>query len=194
MMPDEATSALNQAVTSLNNGKYDLAIEKCGEAIRRRHAYAAAFYMRAIACRAKADHDRAAADFEQAMRLALAGSIVGLKETLRWELGEPTGFHNRGSAYHNERDYGRAINNYSEAIRLDPKHAAAFLNRGVALQTRDRNNPYGKKYDERFGGVPDCDRAMADYRMVLSLDADYTVKRIARAGLDQLSAQSAPGR
>jgi tetratricopeptide (TPR) repeat protein len=194
MMPGEATSALNQGVMLVNNGKYDLAIEKCSEALARRHAYAAAFYMRAIAHRAKANHDRAAADFEQALRLAPAGSIAGLKETLRWELGEPTGFHNRGSAYHNERDYDRAINNYSEAIRLDPKHAAAFLNRGVALQTRDRNNPYGKNYDERFGGVPDCDRAMADYRMVLSLNADYTVKRIAWAGLDRLSAQGAPGR
>jgi tetratricopeptide (TPR) repeat protein len=192
-MTNEATGALNHAVMSLNNGKYDLAIEKCSEALGFRHADAAAFYMRAIAYRAKADHDRAAADFEQAMRLAPTGSIAGFKEALRWELGEPTGFHNRGSAFHNERDYGRAINNYSEAIRLDPKHAAAFLNRGVALQTRDRNNPYAKKYDER-GGVPDCDRAIADYRMVLSLDADYTAKRIARAGLDRLLAQGAPAR
>jgi hypothetical protein len=30
--------------------------------------------------------------------------------------------------------------------------------------------------------------------MVLSLNADYTVKRIAWAGLDRLSAQGAPGR
>ena len=31
-----------------------------------------------------------------------------------------------GSAYHNEGDLSRAINNYSEAIRLDPGHVGAL--------------------------------------------------------------------
>jgi tetratricopeptide (TPR) repeat protein len=190
-MSDEATIALNQAVTCLNNGSYDLAIEKCGEAIRRHGADAAAFYLRAVAHRASGDYARASADVGEARRLAPAGAIAGLKETLGWQLGNAIGFYNRGSAYHNERDYDRAINNYSEAVRLDRAYTAAHLGRAVAFETRDRNNPHGKRYDERYGGEPDCDRAMRDYRMVLALDADAAAKRIAKAGLDRLLAQEA---
>ena len=192
MTTDAAAGALGQGTSLLNNGAYDLAIAKCNEAIRLDRAHAAAFYVRAIAYRAKSDYARAAADFAQAMKLSLSGSIADLKESLRWELRDATAFFNRGSAYHNEGDLSRAINNYSEAIRLDPKHVAALLNRGVAFQQRDRNNPAGTNYDERYGGVPDCDRAIDDYRKVLALDADPTARQIAQAGLDKLLAAWVP--
>jgi tetratricopeptide (TPR) repeat protein len=191
MMSNEATSALKQAVTCLNNGKYDLAIEKCGEAIRRHGADAAAFYLRAVAHRANGDYARASADVGEARRLAPAGAIAGFKEALGWQLGNAIGFYNRGSAYHNERDHDRAINNYTEAIRLDRAYAAACLGRAVAFETRDRNNPRSKRYDERYPAEPDCDRAMRDYRMVLALDANAAARRIAKAGLDRLLAQEA---
>ena len=63
-----------------------------------------------------------------------------------------------------------------------------FLIAAVALQERDRNNPRSWNYDERFSSVPDCHRAIDDYRQVLSLDADSTAKLIAQAGLDTLLA------
>ena len=192
MATDAAAGALRQAVTLLNNGAYDLAIAKCNEAIRLDRAHGAAFYMRAIAHRAKADYARAAADFTQATKLSSTGSVADFKESMRWELRDATAFFNRGSAYHNEGDYDRAINNYSEAIKLDPQHVAALLNRGVAYQRRDRNNPAGQNYDERYGGVPDCDRAMDDYRKVLALDADPTARQIAQTGLDKLKAAWVP--
>jgi tetratricopeptide (TPR) repeat protein len=194
MMSSEATSALNQAVTSLNNGSYDLAIEKCSAAIRCHGADAAAFYLRAVAHQANGDYARTSVDVGEARRLAPAGAIASFKEALGWRLGNAIGFYNRGGAYHNERDYDRAINNYSEAIRLDRAYAAAYLGRAVAFETRDRNNPHGKRYDERYPAEPDCDRAMRDYRVVLALDADAAARRIAKAGLDRLLAQEAPER
>ncbi len=42
-------------------------------------------------------------------------------------------FNNRGNAYASKRDYDRAIRDYTEALRLNPKYAAAFRNRGRAL-------------------------------------------------------------
>jgi tetratricopeptide (TPR) repeat protein len=39
-------------------------------------------------------------------------------------------FNNRGAAYGKKGDSRRAIANYNEAIRLEPKHALAFCNRG----------------------------------------------------------------
>ena len=43
-----------------------------------------------------------------------------------------------------------------------------------------------------IGGVPDCDRAIDDYRKVLALDADDTARRIAQGGLDKFTAAWVP--
>jgi tetratricopeptide (TPR) repeat protein len=177
----------DQGVSDLNNGEYDSAIENFGKAIGFDTKYAAAFYMRAIACRAKGDYRSATADFNRAMKHALPRSVVDVKDTLAWKLGNAVAFFNRGIAFHNEGDHDRAINNYSEAIRLRPGWAAAFLARGMAFKERDRNNPRSSAYDERYGGVPDCDRAADDLEKVLSLDSDAATRRICRAALDELT-------
>jgi tetratricopeptide (TPR) repeat protein len=187
--------ALGQAVTFLDEGRYDLAIERCCEAIRRNGADPAPLLLRAIAHRARGDDSQAVSDFAAAMRLAPAGAGLDIKETLRWEAGEPVAFFNRACAYHNERDYARAINNYSEAIKLAPGHVMALLNRGLAFQTRDANNPHKMGYNERYSGVPDCDRAMDDYHAVLSRGSDAAACRIAAERIDQLNAAGpAPAR
>jgi tetratricopeptide (TPR) repeat protein len=190
IMTNEAADAIARAVMLLNNAAYVSAIKACDDAIGRNRGCAAAFYMRALARRAEGDHARAADDFGQGAALAPAGSLA-------WAANDATALYHRGSAYHNERDLDRAINNYSAAIKLDPRFARALLNRAVALQARDRNNPRGKNYDERFGGVPDCERAIDDYRAVLSLDADDGTKRSRQADgsehLRWLAARAPPG-
>src|SRR6185503_12769589 len=55
-------------------------------------------------------------------------------------------YYNRGLAYYDKGDDDRAIADYNEAIRLDPKYAQALFNRG---------NAYYQKGDD--------DRAIADY-------------------------------
>jgi tetratricopeptide (TPR) repeat protein len=62
----------------------------------------------------------------------------------------------RGVEYGEKNDLDRAIAEFSEAIRLDPKHALAFYNRGKA---------YGLKKD--------YDRAIADYTEAIRLDPGY---------------------
>lgn len=45
-------------------------------------------------------------------------------------------FYNRALAYENKEDYERAIADYSEAIRLNPKDAEAHFYRGLARQRK----------------------------------------------------------
>jgi tetratricopeptide (TPR) repeat protein len=40
-------------------------------------------------------------------------------------------YNNRGSAYHDKGNTNRAITDYNEAIRLDPKFAFAYSNRAA---------------------------------------------------------------
>jgi Tfp pilus assembly protein PilF len=65
-------------------------------------------------------------------------------------------YFNRGNAYLSKKDYGRAIADYDEALRLNPNYAASYFNRGVAY--------FSKK---------DYDRAIADYDEALRLNPNY---------------------
>jgi tetratricopeptide (TPR) repeat protein len=72
-------------------------------------------------------------------------------------------FYNRGLGYYTRREYDRAIQDFDEAIRRNPKYANAFCNRGAAYQTK-------REYD----------RAIADYDEAIRLnpkDADTLALR-----------------
>src|SRR5260370_41812991 len=60
------------------------------------------------------------------------------------------GFNRRGLAYHYLNEYNKAIEDFSEAIHLDPKLVTAHANRGLAHYAKGN-------YDE---GIKDMDEAI----------------------------------
>ena len=72
-------------------------------------------------------------------------------------------FYNRGVAYGNKGEYDRAIQDYNEAIRINPGYADAFNNRG---------NAYADKGE--------YDRAIQDYDEVIRINPEDAVAFIAR--------------
>ena len=58
-------------------------------------------------------------------------------------------FTNRGSGYANKGEYDRAIQDYDQALRLDPKNAYALYNRGVAKSRKGDKN--GGEADQAAG-------------------------------------------
>ena len=64
----------------------------------------------------------------------------------------------RGSRYHDAGAYTEAVAEYTQAIALDPKNAAAYNNRGIAYRNLG-------KYAE----------AIADYTQAITLDPKYAV-------------------
>jgi tetratricopeptide (TPR) repeat protein len=67
--------------------------------------------------------------------------------------GLSAAFANRGNAYRDKREYERAIQDFDQAIKLDPNNAVAFDNRGIA---------YGHKRE--------YDRAIQDFDKAIRLD------------------------
>jgi tetratricopeptide (TPR) repeat protein len=74
------------------------------------------FNHRGVAYRLKGDHDRAIADYAQAIRLNAKFAAA---------------YNNRGVAYDHKGDYDRAIADYDQAIKLKPS-AEIHFNRGNA--------------------------------------------------------------
>ena len=87
-------------------------------------------------------------------------------------------------------EYDRAIADYTEAIRLDPKHAAAFNNRGLAWTAKGEHDRAIADYTEAIRLDPkhaaafynrgnawsakgEYDRAIADYTEAIRLDPNY---------------------
>lgn len=75
-------------------------------------------------------------------------------------------YHNRSLAWSNKKEYDRAIADSSEAIRLDPKSAAAYNNRGYAQRKK-------KEYEI----------AIVDYSEAIRLDPKLAIAYCNRAWL-----------
>ena len=65
-------------------------------------------------------------------------------------------YNNRGFAYGTKGQHDRAIQDYDQAIKLDPSDAIAYYNRGIAYSAKGQ-----------------LDRAIQDYDQAIKLDPNY---------------------
>jgi tetratricopeptide (TPR) repeat protein len=99
-------------------------------------------------------------------------------------------FVNRGIAYRRAGDIERAVNDYDEAIRLNPGAADAFNNRGNAWRARGQFERALRDYDEAIRLKPQYahaynnrgiifleqghpERAIADFNRAIGVDPSY---------------------
>jgi lipoprotein NlpI len=75
-------------------------------------------------------------------------------------------YNNRGNGYRAKGDNDRAIQDYDQAIVLNPKYAFAYNNRGNAYQAKGDN-----------------DRAIADFSQAIVLEPNYAHPYLARGRL-----------
>ncbi|MDE0014529.1 MAG: tetratricopeptide repeat protein, partial [Candidatus Poribacteria bacterium] len=130
-------------------GNYDKAIEDYNEAIRINPGGAiSAYVMRRNV-------------YSEKLNIAPASDICD--EAIKANLEVAGTYHNKGYTCYREGEYEKAIANYSEAIKLDPKNAKVYV---------DRGNAYSKKCDidldiadsaEVIRAKNDIDMAIIDY-------------------------------
>jgi tetratricopeptide (TPR) repeat protein len=103
----------------------------------------------------------------------------------------PSAFYNRANAYYDDKgDYDRAIADYAQVIRLDPKHAFAYSYRGSAYRHKGEYDRALADFDQAIKLDPksvyaynnrgnvyflkgEYDRAIADYDQVIRLDPKH---------------------
>ena len=134
------------------------------------------YFQRGLAYENKGDHDKALADYDQAIK------------------DEPTyspPFIARGVIYAAQGAYDKALADYTQAIQLDPKNAEALYDRGTAYYNMSANeqglenfnhaielNPrYEMAYFNRaniYLTLNDYDQALADDDKALELNPQHT--------------------
>ena len=129
----------------LGDRKYDGAIADFAQIIRLsandESARAQALVSRAEAYEAKSDHDRAIADYTEALRLRPASMELAA----------------RGDVYLKKGEYDRAIADYTEAIKLESFDAShIYLRRAAAYRRKGDRDRAIRDYDEaRFSAEVD---------------------------------------
>jgi tetratricopeptide (TPR) repeat protein len=82
-------------------------------------------------------------------------------------------FNNRGNGYKARGEIDRAIQDYDEAIRLEPDHAKAFLNRGTAYKAKGEIDRAIQDYDEAIRLEPDSNISFFNRGNAWQAKGDY---------------------
>ena len=102
-------------------GKYEEAIRAYGQSIERAPNEGLTYLLRANALAADGHHDEAVRDYDKA-----EGQISQLQHL------QDTVYFNRGNSKAELEDYEGALQDYTDAIRINPSHSASYYNRGNA--------------------------------------------------------------
>jgi tetratricopeptide (TPR) repeat protein len=106
-------------------------------------------------------------------------------------------YFDSGQLFRSQGDYVTAIEEYTQAIRLDPNYVAAYHGRGLAYRNKNDNDRaiadytqairfdpnYAVAYTARgnaYSDKGDHDRAIADYTQAIRLDPNYAAAYTAR--------------
>jgi len=164
MLEQEYQAAANEAkqranVMGIKVEDVDKVIAEYADALKNnpdddsaKSSLASAYYISGLNFTSKGEHDKAIADYSNA---------------IKYEPNYPLAFNKRGQEYSANCDFAKAIADFEELLRLDPNHNAAkgflsgaYLGRGAAY---DKNGYYA--------------RAIPDFEKVLELDPDNNTAR-----------------
>jgi len=198
-----ADRATRRMVATLARQQTVVTETKYGVSDDRTPQTAGTFLDRGIMYAMRREYDKAIADFTEAIRLnpditaAYMLRALALSASVSRVIGVGENFSDLATVSTGERAsaeqvliYDRAIADHTEAIRLNPNHAGAYNNRGVAYAEKGdhdraiadytqaiRLNPdYADAYSNRGGAYSsngDYDRAITDYTRAIRLNPNY---------------------
>jgi tetratricopeptide (TPR) repeat protein len=138
-------------------GKLNKTLADENEAIRRDAKVPEYFDNRGLTYAAMGDHDKATADYEQAIHMEQRASF----------------FTNRGDSCQYKDELGTAPNDYDTALRLDPNFALAHNNRAVLYKKMDARANALADYEAALRLDPGNENATSGRRIMISEIAQF---------------------
>jgi tetratricopeptide (TPR) repeat protein len=165
----------DRALTHVEQGQPDAALQALNQAIRHNPNHSQAYYQRANLRFDRADHDGAIADYSQTLDLdpnntdalynrglarAKAGdleaALTDFSQVLQESPNDAQAYYQRALISYQLGDYRSSIEDYTQAILQDPNSPNAYLNRGLA-----------------HSAAGDPAAAISDYTQAIRLDPEY---------------------
>jgi tetratricopeptide (TPR) repeat protein len=168
--PKQVAGLINRGNAWQAKGYNDRAIEDYNQAIRIDQKNAIAFYNLGVAY-----EDKGRWEFDAYVNegfyeeVAIRFFDLAILQNPKYHQA----LNNRGDAYLILRQYARAIDDFNQAVQIDPNEPLYFKNRANVL---------------RFLGQ--YDRAIADYRKALTLKIDERMKKEIERALKELGAMT----
>lgn len=137
--PDHADSYFNRAIIFENLGIFANAIKDYSETIKLRPDFILAYHYRGIARFRMNDLDGALEDYNRALELGkdIEMAPITAKE---YGLNSSALYFNRGVILQKQGNYETAIQNYDQAIDIDPSNAKIYYNRAIAKMAISQGN------------------------------------------------------
>jgi tetratricopeptide (TPR) repeat protein len=134
---NESAWFINRGLLWNDKQNYDQAIADYGEAIRLDPKNGTAYHNRGNAWRSKKEYDNAITDYGQALTLQDPNEKLGVLfktettggDSVAMVSSRASTLSNRGLVWEAKREYDKALADYEEAIRLDPKFVLPRANR-----------------------------------------------------------------
>jgi tetratricopeptide (TPR) repeat protein len=150
-----ADACLELGTAALEKGDYDKAIPYFDQASKYDSGNARIYDRRAVARYRKSDFAKAIKDYT---------TLIGIESN-------DSNYVRRGLAWQQSGDLDKAVADFGEAIRLNPRSAQAFARRGGA---------YAAKFEAATTAKADLDRAIADLTTAVDIchkysDADFSL-------------------
>lgn len=129
--PDNADSYFNRAIIYENLGIYANAIKDYSETIKLRPDYILAYHYRGIARFRMNDLNGALEDYNKALQLG-KNVEMDVAKAKEFGLNSSALYFNRGVVLQKKGNYQAAIQDYDQAIAIDPSNAKSYYNRAIA--------------------------------------------------------------
>lgn len=172
----KAKRLYDEAMDAFERGDLPNAIRLFTDSIHIIPDYPPAYGHRAIARKQLGDIDGAIADYTRA-----------IKFSVNYPAYAEYYYHNRGIAFHIKQEYDRAIEDYTEALNLNPQFADACSRRGTSKAAKGDLTGAIRDYTAAMGMAPldempvvnrgvayaklgDLHSAIKDYKFALSLN------------------------
>ena len=129
--PDNADAYFNRGIVYENLGSFPNAIKDYTETLQLRPDFILAYHYRGIARFRMLDLDGALEDYNQALELG-KNVLMDAATAKEYGLNSSALYFNRGAVLQKKGNLQRAIQDYTQAINIDPASAQSYFNRAIA--------------------------------------------------------------